>query len=133
MQSLEFVFAGLRDARLTDDVQILMDRLNQNFAKQQLFVAFSRKEELLMSEFEDVSFFVSLFSNKRDLKDWFQMAKDFELTADPNPIDYKSLGKRYQQKKTTSPELYKEVHYLIGQTIFWEMSTFAPIEIYFFQ
>jgi hypothetical protein len=133
MQTPMFVFAGLRESSSADDIQVLMNRLNQNFAEQKLVVKFTRKELLLIANFDDVQFYVSLFSKNKELRDWFKMAKDFELVADPNPIDDEGLSKRYEKKKIASPELYNDIHYLIGQIIFSEISKFDPVNIYLFQ
>ncbi len=81
-----FVFAGLQIDKPNDDLLILIERLNKLFSEQQLPVSFIRKDKLLTLQFEDVSFYISIFSDEREIKDWYQMAKDFELTAKPNPI-----------------------------------------------
>ena len=132
MQSPMFVFAGLQDQRSTGDTNLLLTRLDQIFAAEQIPISFTRKDELLNSEFDDVSFYVAFMKNKTELKDCLQMAKDFELTSKPNPIDIKGLEKRYHRKKKNSPGLYKEIHYSIGEIIFIEMNKFLPVEIYFY-
>jgi len=106
--------------------------LEQRFAVKQIPISFTKKDELLTSRFDDVSFYVAFMKDKTELKDWLQMAKDFELTSKPNPIDSNGLEKRYHRKKKNSPDLYKEIHYSIGEIIFTEMNKFLPVEIYFF-
>lgn len=132
MQSPMFVFASLRDQRSTGDTELLLTRLDQSFAVKQIPISFTREGELLNSEFDGVSFYVAFMNDKTELKDWLQMAKDFELTSKPNPIDNKGLEKRYHQKKKNSPGLYKEIHYSIGEIIFTEMNNFLPAEIHLF-
>jgi hypothetical protein len=132
MQSPMFVFTGLRDQRSTGDTNLLLTRLHQSFAVKQIPISFTKKDELLTSRFDDVSFYIAFMKDKTELKDWLQMAKDFELTSKANPIDSKGLEKRYHRKKKNSPDLYKEIHYSIGEIIFTEMNKFLPVEIYFF-
>lgn len=132
MQTPMFVFAGLRDQRSTGDTKLLLERLEQRFADQQIPISFTRKDELLTSEFEDVSFYVAFLKREKELKDWFQMAEDFELTATPNPIDEDGLNSRNKQKKLDSPTIYTDTHYTIGKAIFAEMNKFSPITIYLF-
>ncbi len=133
MQTPMFVFTGYRSKQVADEAAFLMDRLNQAFAEQQLKIGFHRKADLLIARFENVGFYASLFYKQEELKDWFQMSDDFELQSEPNPVDYVSFYKRYAQKKQTTPELYKEIHYEIGATIFSIINMFEPVEIFFFQ
>lgn len=132
MQSPMFVFAGLRDQRSTGDTELLLTRLQQSFALKQIPISFTKKDELLSSKFDKVSFYVAFMKDKTELKYWLQMAKDFELISKPNPIDKKSLEERYHQKKKSSPGLYEEIHYSIGEIIFAVINEFLPIEIYFY-
>jgi len=60
------------------------------------------------------------------------MAEDFELTAKPNPVNVQGFEKRLAQKKYLSPELYKDIHYLIGMNIFAEMNSLNLSQIHFF-
>ena len=132
MQSPMFVFAGLQNKKSDDDLLILFERLNNIFLEQQLQVSFTRKDKLLISRFKNVSFYVSLFNVEREVKDWFQMAKDFELSAMPNPVSRNDFEKRFEEKKLHFPELYKDADYLVGETIFKEMSKLDLSKIYFF-
>ena len=127
-----FVFAGLQVDKSDHDLVILMDRLHKSFAEEQLSVSFAKKDNLLISRFDDVSFYVSIFSKKKELKDWFQMAEDFELTAYPNPVSASDLEERLTQKKVQSPELYKDTHYLIARNVFAEMDDLNLSQIYVF-
>jgi len=132
MQSPMFVFIGLREQRSAGDTELLLTRLDQSFSVNQIPINFTRKDELLDSVYDNVSFYVAFMKDKTELKDWLQMAKDFELTSKPNPIGNQDLEKRYYQKKKNSPELYQEIHYSIGEIIFTEMNKFLPVEIYLF-
>ena len=60
------------------------------------------------------------------------MAKDFELTAKPNPINKSDFENRIAKKKSKEPELYKESHFLIGKKIYDEIDKLNISELYFF-
>lgn len=132
MQSPMFVFAGFQTSNSNDSLLVLFERLSKTFSEQQLPVSFIRKDKLLTSRFEDVGFYVSIFTDENEVKDWYQMAKDFELTAKPNPIDNSDFEKRLIKKKLQLPGLYKEVHYLVGRTIYTEMNRLNLSRVYFF-
>ena len=70
-----FVFAGFQSESSKDSLPILFERLNKIFSQQQLPVLFTRKDKLLTSRLEDVSFYVSIFNDENEIKDWYQMAK----------------------------------------------------------
>lgn len=131
MQSPMFVFAGLHREPI-ENLTILLVNLNKIFVEQQLSLSFTRKDKLLTSRYEDVSFYISIFDDEKEVKDWYQMAKDFELTQKPNPLNNDDFMSRLKQKKTQSPQLYEDVHYLIGKIIYSEMNKLAPLKIYFF-
>lgn len=61
------------------------------------------------------------------------MAKDFELKFEKKPVDRKGLEKRYDKLKSSSSNLYKEIHYKIGLSIFEEMEKFSDVTIYAFE
>jgi hypothetical protein len=109
---------------------ILLERLHKSLSEQQVSVSFTKKDKLLTSKFEDVSFYISIFSEENEVKDWYQIANDFELTTKPNPIKNDDFDNRVKQKKIKSPELYKDVHYLIGWTIYSEMQKLELSKIY---
>ena len=132
MQSLMFVLTGFKKDKSPVDLQNLMDKLNQSFIDQSLPIKFDRKDELLLARHNDVSFYVSLFDNERDVKEEFQMAKDFELSAKPNPVDEQAFNKRCHKKRSNSPGLYKDIHYSIANSIFNEMNSISNLAIYFF-
>ena len=132
MQSLMFVFAGFQSDKSTDSMPILLDRLNKAFSEQQLSISLVRKDKLVTARFEDVSFYISIFNDANEVKDWYQMAKDFELTTKPNPIDNDDFKKRLIKKQLQQPGFYKDVHYLIGRTIYTELARLDLSRIYFF-
>jgi hypothetical protein len=133
MQTPMFVFSDLRKKWVSEDIEFLLIKLQQSFAVKEISIDFTRKDNLLSSRFDGVSYYVAYMKDRSELKDWRQMAKDFELTSKPNPIDKKGLETRYQAKKMSSPGLYKEIHYFIGEIIFEEMNKVPPVEIYFYQ
>ena len=126
-----FVFAGLKRGEAIDSLPILLEKLNKIFSGQQLFLSFTRKDKLLTSRFGDVSFYISIFNDEKEVKDWYQMAKDFELTSKPNPIDNVNFEKRLTDKKLRLPALYKDDHYLIAKTIYAEIEK-LNLNIYLF-
>jgi hypothetical protein len=132
MQSALFVFACLQHDQSTDSLTDLFERLNEIFSEAQLPVVFTRKDRLLISRFENVGFYISIFNDKQEIKDWYEMAKDFELTAKPNPINRSDFENRITKKKSKEPELYNESHFLIGKKIFDEIDKLNISEIYLF-
>ena len=132
MQSPMFVFAGFQNDSSNDSLPILVERINKIFSEQQLPLLFTRKDKLLTSRLDDVSFYVSIVNNENEIKDWYQMAKDFELTAKPNPIDNIDFEKRLTDKKKRMPTLYKDVHYLIAKMIYAEIEKLNLSKVYFF-
>jgi hypothetical protein len=132
MQNPMFVFAGFNNEKSNDYISILSEELNKKFSERQWLVSFNRKGKLLTSRFEDVNFYISVIDDEEEVRDWYQMAKDFQLTTNPNPIDNKNFEKRLTEKKLQLPELYKDVHYLIGRIIYTEMDKLELLKIYFF-
>ena len=132
MQSAMFVFAGLQNEESPDSLSNLFEQLNKTFSDAELPVAFSRKDRLLTARFDDVNFYISIFNDKKEVKDWYQMAKDFKLAAKPNPINHSDFEKRITKKKSLVPELYKENHYLIANNIYVEIDKLSISELYFF-
>jgi hypothetical protein len=132
MQSPMFVFAGFQEGEILDNLIDLLERLNKVFSEQQLLLSFTRKDKLLTSRFEDVSFYISIFNDAKEVKDWYQMAKDFELVAKPNPIDRIDFEKRLTDKKKHLPTLYNDTHYIIGKTIYAEIERLNLSKVYFF-
>src|SRR5688572_16170636 len=132
MQSLMFVFAGFQSDKSSDGLAILFERLNRTFSEQQMSVSFTRKDKLLTARFEGANFYVSVFNDENELKDWYQMAKDFELTTKPNPIDNNDFEKRLMKKQLQLPMLYKHDHYLVGRTIYTEIERLDLSRVYFF-
>lgn len=132
MQSPLFVFAGYQKGDVIDDLVNLMETLNKVLSDQQQPLSFTRKDKLLTSRFEDVGFYISIFNDDQEVKDWYQMAKDFELTAEPNPINNIDFEKRLTDKKRRMPTLYKDVHYLIAKAIYAEIEKLNLSKVYFF-
>jgi len=127
-----FVFAALSEETQGNNIDTLADHLKQAFTIQNLPILFTNKDNLLTSRHENVSFYVAIINDKSELKDWIQMAKDFELTIKPNPISIIELTNRFQFKKSKFPNLYSNEHYGIGETIFKIVKELSPGEIYLY-
>ena len=121
MQSLLFVFIGLTQKNSDANLSILMERLNEKFEKDKLAISFSQKDELLSARFNEVSFYISFLKNKNELKEWKQMAKNFELKFNDKPVNKIELVTRYNSLQRSQSNLYKEIHFEIGISIIEEM------------
>jgi hypothetical protein len=133
MQSKLFVFAGLAGKNSNASLQILKERLESKLDEKGTPVNFDHTGELLSGELDDVSFYISFFKQKSELKDWFQMAKDFELSLEKKPVSRDILVKRYEELEKSSFDLYQKTHYTVGLLIIEEMTIFDDITVYSFQ
>jgi len=127
-----FVFAGFQVDKAKDSLSTLIEALHKTFLEKQLSVSFTKKDKLLTLRFEDVNFYISIFSDEKEVKDWYQMAKDFELTTKPNPIDTTEFENRLRKKQLRQPGLYKEGDYVLGRVIYTEIGKLDLSRIYFF-
>jgi len=134
MQSMIFMFIGLTDNNIESQLDMLQEGLNSVLVKNKILSQFNRSEEiLLMSELDDVSFYVSLVNTETELEEWIQMAKDFELSIDLSEVNNQNLIKRYESLKKRLPALYSDIHYTLAKIIFEEMNTFPGIQVYSFE
>lgn len=89
-----------------------------------------QKDQLLLARFEGVSFYCSLLKDKSELKDWFRMAKDFELSVNKKPVKRADLQNQYA--KIQSGDIrYRETHFSIAWAIFDELDRLG-LETYAF-
>lgn len=133
MQSKLFVFIGLPGKTSDINLEVIKDRLESNFSKNNLLLTFNLKEELLSARLEDVTYYISFLNNKGELMDWYEMARNFELTVDKDPVSKKDLLKRYEllQKSNSSP--YKKSHFATAELIMDELEKLEDVIFYSFQ
>ena len=86
MQSLMFVFIGSPEDSLNVSLSALSERIEKRLREKKISIQFIEKEKLLIGRFDDVSYYVSFLRTKDELKDWYQMAKDFELIIERETI-----------------------------------------------
>jgi hypothetical protein len=97
MQSRLFVFIGLPQEKSEADLNILQERLNKRFSEGEFLLQFSKKEELLTARFQGVNFYVSILKSKKELPEWFEMAKNFELTVNVSAFNKEELSMSYDR------------------------------------
>jgi hypothetical protein len=133
MQSLLFVFIGLPENNSDANLDVLTERLEKKFDNSGTAVHFTRKDELLSARLDDISYYVSILKSKNELKDWYQLAIDFELRLDKSPINKRALLQRYTELILSPSNLYEKVHFDVGLAIMEEMEKFTNTKIFSFQ
>ena len=133
MQSKMFVFIGVPNSKPVPTTDELQDRLQLQFSTTDISLQFTKKDKLLTCRCNDVSYYVSILDSKKELKDWLQMAKDFELSPDTTSLTKKAISDRYDKLRITKPNLYSENEFSIAETIFNTMKQFAQLDIISFQ
>ena len=133
MQTPMFVFIGLRENKTEQDIDILFEKLQQTFDDQNQLITFVKKDELISARFDDVSYYLTIIKDKREMKDFNQMAEDFELDGSKKPINKAEFTEANNRKKARNPNLYQARHYLVGQQVFDTLNNFCDIKIYFYQ
>ncbi len=119
-----FVFIGVPNSKPAPTTYELQDRLQFQFSTIDKSLQFNKKDKLLTARYNDVSYYVSILDSKKELKDWLQMAKDFELSSDTISLTEKTISGRYDKLRITKPNLYSESEYSIAETIFKAMKQF---------
>jgi hypothetical protein len=133
MQNRLFVFIGLQNDNLSNDLNKVLDKLNDRFSKANTSIQFVRKDKLVSTRIEGVSFYISLLTSRDEIDDWVQMATDFELTIDLSTVNKEILNERYEEMKKALPNLYTDIHYSVATSIFEEMNSLPGTSIYSFQ
>lgn len=128
-----FVFIGVPNSKPALTTDELQDRLQLQFSITNKSIQFTKKEKLLTFRYNDVSYYVSVLESKKELKDWVQMAKDFELSSDTTSLTEKAIADRYNKLRITKPNLYSENDYSIAETIYDAMKQFGQLDIISFQ
>src|SRR5437762_8131776 len=121
MQSLMFVFIGSPEDSLNVSLSAFSERIEKRLREKKISIQFIEKEKLLIGRFDDVSYYVSFLRTKDELKDWYQMAKDFELIIERETITKDKLLKRYTKITKSNSNKYKRIHLLIVETIIEEI------------
>ena len=132
MQTRMFVFIGVPNLKSQATISEIEERLKFEFSTSDKF-EFTRKDKLLISQYNDVSYYISVLESKKELKDWTQMAKDFELSSDLTILTENSIDERYDKLRITKPGLYSETEYSIAMTIFKAIGRFDSLDIISFQ
>jgi len=133
MQSKLFVFLGVPSGNSDADIRKLMERVHSIFIRHKIIAVFSLKEKLLSVRLDDVSFYISFLEINEDLEDWIELAANFELQFDGNPINYSGLCDRYEILENTMQDIYSPMHFDAARMIMSEMEKFKNIIIYSFQ
>lgn len=133
MHTKVFVFIGLPNSKSAPTTDELQDKLQLELSTNGKALQFSKKDKLLTSRYNDVSYYVSVLNSKNELKDWLKMAKDFELSSDKSSLTEKTINDRYNKLRITKPTLYSETEYSIAMTIFNTLKQCTCLEIISFQ
>ena len=128
-----FVFIGVANSKPLPTTEELEDRLKLQFSTADTSLLFTKKDKLLTTRYNDVSYYISILDSKKELKDWLQMAKDFKLSADTTNLTEKTIADRYDRLRITKPGLYSETEYSIACTIFNAINQFKNLDIISFQ
>lgn len=131
-QSRLFVFAGISDDMAAQHLSLLLADLNTVFSAREMLVKFTLKDKLLTARFDDVSFYVSIFSDEKEVDDFYEMAENFLLTTNPNPVDNVAFEARLALKRVAHPRLYNDAQYQVAGLIFGEIRKVGIKSIYFF-
>ena len=133
MQSLMFVFIGVPANKLHVNLSSFSRRIAGKLNEKQIDMEFEDKGKLLVGNFNDASYYVSILQPKEALTEWYQMAIDFELKLEKKPITKDELKLRYTELKKSKLNPYEESHFTAGEIIFDEMEKISEMEIYSFQ
>lgn len=133
MQTKMFVFIGIPNSKTSPTTDELLDRLQLQLSTTGKSLQFTKKDKLLTARYNDVSYYISILDSKKELKDWLQMAKDFELSTDTTSLTGKTISDRYNKLRITKPHLYSENEYSNAETIFNAIKQFRELDIISFQ
>lgn len=132
MQTPILVFAAYNKDGADESLFLLSKMLKDIFEKQNIDISFNKKDQLIDSRYDDVSFYISIFDNETEIKEWYQMAKNFELTLNKSPLEGDEFEQRILSKKLTNPNIYQNIHYSIGRLIYDQLTKLNLTKIYFF-
>lgn len=133
MRSKLFAFIGFYENNTEQDISAFQEKLNNRFREKEIQIYFERKNALLLARFDEVSFYVSFSNNKEELKDWYQMSIDAEISSEGNPVDKTGLLKRYALIESLPSNSYTKIHFDIGMNILEEIENFKKMDLYSFQ
>lgn len=133
MQSKLFVFVGLPIENPETELQVLMETLNKKFTDQNIPITFSQKAALLTGRIYETAFHITFIKTKNEIRDYYEMADNFNMSFDRKAVSSKELAKRYSLLEASSRNLYQPIHYAIGLAIINEIEKLSGISIYAFQ
>lgn len=133
MRSKLFAFIGFYEKSIEQDIELYQEKLNRRFREKKIQIYFERKNALLLARFDEVSFYISFSNNKDELKDWYQMSIDAEISSEGNPVNKAGLLKRYELIENLPSNPYKKIHFDIGMSIVEEIENFKEMALYAFQ
>lgn len=81
---------------------------NIRFGTTDKSLQFTKKDKLLTSRYNDVSYYISILDSKKELKDWLQMTNDFEPSPDTTNLTEKAISDRYDKLRITKPNLFRK-------------------------
>src|SRR3569623_1776783 len=111
MQSKMFIFIGVPNSKPSPTTDELQDQLQSQFSTSDESLQFTRKGKLLTSRYNDVNYYISILKSKKELKDWLQMARNFELSSDITSLTEKTIVDRYDKLRIIKPGMYSETEY----------------------
>lgn len=133
MQSKVFVFVGVPVDNPIEDLRLLMEKLNKKFNEQNIPLILKCREALLTGIMEEASFYVTLLRSRTEIKDYYEMAENFELRFEKKAVSGAELSERYSQLEKLRHNIYLPLHYAAGLMIAEEMEKINGIIIYAFQ
>ncbi|RYG54387.1 MAG: hypothetical protein EOO01_01690, partial [Chitinophagaceae bacterium] len=117
MKTRLFVLVGFCNSNSEKSIIHLQSRIQEALNNSGLSVTAQRKDLLISIRFEEISFYVSLVSDKSEMKDWFEMAKDFELKVNKKPVPPSELKLQYSKLSIKKEKGYNPIHFSIAWII----------------
>jgi hypothetical protein len=77
-----FVFLGISDSTTPEYSELFLEKLKSDLQRDNVSFSYTLNNNLLTLTIENFRYYVGFTNNKTELKDWLQMAKDFELDSD---------------------------------------------------
>jgi len=132
MRSNIFLFLRVIETGSDANLTILKARLEEALAQNFQPIQFNLKETQLILALSKPDFRIYLSFEKNDhknLKEWKQLARDFELPWDIKPIDKSRLGDIFARLKAEGWSENSPI-YKLGFTILQEMEKFKNVKVF---
>lgn len=132
MRSNIFLFLGVIETGSNANLTILKARLEEALAQNFQPIQFNLKETQLILTLSKPDFRIYLSFEKNDhenLKEWKQLARDFELPWDIKPIDKSRLEDIFARLKAEGWSVNSPI-YKLGFTILQEMEKFKNVKVF---